>query len=112
MRVALKSLSEIIAEANDLFYEKNNHIDTVIGIMDKVLRQQGMNADAITVDCIPLNKKIVFLLHDEKSQQVDIAFGNKAGDINSTLQIQMSELSTHKVVTFMVEYFNNSSTED
>ncbi|WP_022941484.1 hypothetical protein [Psychromonas hadalis] len=105
MRQQLKALSEIVAQANDLFYEKNKTHDTVIGIMDKSLRKQGMNADAISVDCIPLNKKIVFLLHDEKPKLVDIAFGNKEGDISTSSQLQLDTLSVNCVVEFMNDYF-------
>lgn len=105
MKEPLKSLSEIIAQANDLFYQKNKRLDTVIGIMDKTLRQQGMRADAISVECIPLNKKIVFLVHDKHPQQVDIAFGNKEGDISASSQHTLTDLSVTKVVEFMIDYF-------
>lgn len=105
MKPTLKLVSEMIAQANDLFTEKHTSIDTVIGIMDKVLRQQGMNADAISVDCIPKNKKIVFLLHDEKADQVDIAFGNKAGDISSTLQAPLNTLKVADITEYMENYF-------
>jgi len=105
MKQPLKSLSDTIAQANDIFYERNSTFDTVIGIMDKTLRKQGMNADAISVDCIPLNKKIVFLVHDDKPQQVDIAFGNKAGEISSTAQLALAELTIEQSVEFMVDYF-------
>lgn len=107
MKEPIKLLSDIIAEANDLFYEQNSDIDTVIGIMDKALRNQGMNADAISIDCIPLNKKIVFLIHDSKPSQVDIAFGNKAGDISATKQLLLEELTVKSVVEFMVNYFTH-----
>ncbi|PKG37699.1 hypothetical protein [Psychromonas sp. Urea-02u-13] len=106
MREPLKLLSERVAVANDLFYEKNKSTDTVIGIMDKTLRQQGMNAEAISVDCIPLNKKIVFLLHDDKPDHVDIAFGNKAGDISASSQHVLKDLSVEHIVAFMVDYFS------
>lgn len=109
MRQPLKSLSDTIAQSNDIFYQKNSHVDTIIGIMDKTLRLQGMNADAITIDCIPLNKKIVFLVYDEKPLQVDIAFGNKAGDISSTQQLLLSELTVAKTVEFMQHYFTIDS---
>jgi hypothetical protein len=108
MRESLKKLSEIIAEANDLFYERNKTIDTVIGIMDKTLRKQGMEADAISIECIPLNKKIVFLLHDKKPKYVDIAFGNKAGDICSSSEYVLNELSVSSIVEFMIDYFKEN----
>ena len=73
--------------------------------MDKTLRQQGMQADAISIECIPLNKKMVFLLHDKNPQQVDIAFGNKAGDINSSTYQSINALSVNRVVEYMSEYF-------
>jgi hypothetical protein len=106
MRETMKLLSERIALANDLFYEKNKSTDTVIGIMDKTLRKQGMNAEAISVDCITLNKKIVFLLHDEKPDHVDIAFGNKAGDISASSRHLLKDLSIERIVEFMVDYFS------
>lgn len=112
MKPSLKKLSEVIAQGNDLFYEKSSSIDTVIGIMDKSLRQQGMNADAISIDCIPLNKKIVFLIHDIKPQQVDIAFGNKTGDIDATLQLKLTDLTSVKIVELMQNYFNELNTND
>lgn len=108
MKPSLKLLSEIIAQGNDLFYSKNSTVDTVIGIMDKSLRQQGMSADAISVDCIPLNKKIVFLIHDEAPEQVNIAFGNKVGDIDSTEQLTLTELTVDTIVEFMQSYFSTS----
>lgn len=105
MTPQIKALSEIIAQANDLFYEENKKYDTVIGIMDKVLRTQGMNADAISIDCIPLNKKIVFLIHDDKPHLVDIAFGNKSGEITSSLQPQLTEVTVSQVVEYLNQFF-------
>lgn len=105
MKEPLKSFSDVIAQANDKFYETNKSTDTVIGILDKSLRKQGMNADAISIDCVPLNKKIVFLLHDAKPDLVDIALGNKAGDISSSSQQKRSQLTVDKVLEYMENYF-------
>ena len=74
-------LAEIVAKANDMFYSKHAQIDTLMGIMDKTLRKQGMRADAITLDCVSADKKIVLLIHDDTPDVVSVAFGNKAGDI-------------------------------
>lgn len=84
MNTKLRELSENIAKANDLFIAKHPTIGTTIGIMDKVLRKQGMASDAVTIECLSSNIKIVFLLHDAKPNSVEVAFGNKAGDINSS----------------------------
>ncbi|WP_320821694.1 hypothetical protein [Reinekea sp.] len=103
MKTTLKNLSEIVASASDLFYTKFENVNTVMGIMDKNLRNQGIKADAITIDCIERDKKIVMLIHDDKPSVVSIAFGNKAGDIHSSAEYAMSEISAAVVVGIMEE---------
>jgi hypothetical protein len=105
MKTALHNLSEIAAKANDLFFNKFDEVDTVMGIMDKTLRKQGMKADAITIDCIAMNKKIVILIHDEKPDFVDIALGNKAGDIHSSAEHKISDLSADVILKIMAANF-------
>jgi hypothetical protein len=105
MKSTLNNVAEIVAKANDQFYSQFNTIDTLMGIMDKNLRKQGMKADAITIECIALDKKIVILIHDEKPDSVDIALGNKAGDIFSSSQYQLTELSEDIMLKIMIENF-------
>ena len=105
MKAVLKNLSEVAARANDLFYNKFSHIDTVMGIMDKGLRNQGIKADAITVDCIALNKKIVILLHDDKPKVVSIALGNKEGDIFSSTEYPLNDITEVFLLDVMQENF-------
>lgn len=101
MKNKLNKLSEIVARANDLFYNKHNNIDTLMGIMDKTLRKQGMQADAITIDCVSLDKKIVLLLHDSKPEHVEIALGNKAGAIYSSQEYQLTKISEPVILGIM-----------
>lgn len=105
MNSKLNKLSEIVAKANDLFYSKYENVDTLMGIMDKTLRNQGMKADAITIDCIALDKKIVILIHDDKPDTVNIALGNKRGDIHSSSEYQLIEISEETVLEIMKENF-------
>jgi hypothetical protein len=105
MNSTLKKLSETIAEANDVFDARYKDIDTVLGIMDQALRKQGINADAVTIDCLRLNKKIVFLLHDDKPDIVDITFGNKEGDIQSSSEYDLNQISVEKVIRIMEDNF-------
>tara|TARA_R110002050_G_scaffold9504_1_gene32946 strand:- start:90235 stop:90558 length:324 start_codon:yes stop_codon:yes gene_type:complete len=105
MNNTLKKLSEIIAEANDVFEARHKTIGTILGILDQALRKQGINADAVTVDCIPLNKKIVFLLHDDKPESVNIALGNKEGEIHSSSAVDLNTVSVARVVSIMEDNF-------
>ena len=84
-----------------MFYSKFDHIDTLMGIMDKTLRNQGMKADAITIDCVALDKKIVILIHDDKPDFVSIALGNKEGEIYSSSEYELAKISEAAIVGIM-----------
>ncbi len=105
MKSELKKISEIVAQANDLFYEKNKNISTSIGIMDKVLRKQGMAADAVTIEAISFNQKIVLLMHDQRQNIVEVAIGNSAGDIETSTDYPIENITTTKIVELMTTYF-------
>jgi hypothetical protein len=105
MNEKLKNLSEIVAKANDLFYSKFDKIDTIMGIMDKKLRQQGMKADAITIDCIAKDKKIVLLIHDSEPNIVGVALGNRVGDIYSSSEVELSTITVAAMVEIMTANF-------
>ena len=109
MKSTLKDLSEVVAKANDSFYDKFKKLDPVMGIMDKALRNQGVKADAITIDCVTLDKKIVFLLHDDKPGVVGVALGNKDGDIYSSSEHAISEITETFIMEIMEENFVNLS---
>lgn len=109
MNTKLKDLSEIVAKANDVYFSLHKSHDTVMGIMDKTLRQQGMKADAITIDCVALDKKIVFLLHDEKPDRVDIALGNKNGDIFSSTEYELKNVNESVVVSILEDTLLNAN---
>ncbi|WP_057831043.1 hypothetical protein [Colwellia sp. TT2012] len=107
MKESLTQLSDIVATANDLFYDRNKKVDTLMGIMDKTLRKQGMNADAITIDCITMDKKIVLVLHDSKPDTVDIAFGDKAGVVHSSAEHVLKDVSVKQILAMMEINFLN-----
>ena len=105
MKPTLKQLSEIIAEANDAFFAIHDHINTIVGIMDQSLRKQGMNADAVTIDCPSTKEKLVFVLHDIKPTMVDIALGNNEGDITSSYEQPLVDITVDWIVTLMKNHF-------
>ncbi len=105
MKSALKDLSEIVAKANDLLYAKFENIDTLMGIIDQSLRKQGIKADAVTVDCVAADRKLLILVHDDKPDSITIVSGNKAGDIYSKDEYAMHEISEDFFVNIMEKNF-------
>lgn len=108
MNQLLHQLAEIIATANDNFFNKYKNTDTLMGLIDKALRQQGMAADAVTIDCPAADKKIVFVIYDNQPDMVEVAFGNKAGDISSSKQYPRAEITDELVIALMEQYFINA----
>jgi orotate phosphoribosyltransferase-like protein len=104
MRSILKSVSEVIAKANDAFYAKHHSADSVMGIMDNGLRKQGIPADAITLECVALDKKMVFLLHDASPNTISVAVGNKAGDIHSSSEHPIAGFTSASVVRLLEQH--------
>ncbi|MDB9743926.1 hypothetical protein OAA91_00195 [Fibrobacterales bacterium] len=105
MKISLKEMSEIVAQASDLFIEKHKDIGTAMGIIDQALRKQGIPADGVTIDCLVQKKKIVFFLHDSKPDSVEIALGNKEGDIFSSKQYLRKDLDANKILEILEESF-------
>jgi hypothetical protein len=105
MKPSLTRISEVVAKANDQFDTGHHSVDTVLGIIDKTLRKQGLNADAVSIDCIPLKKKIIFLLHDDIPDKVSITLGSKSGEIFSTSDCLLAEITVAKVQDLMEEFF-------
>ena len=105
MNSKLQDLSELVARANDLFFSKFENVGTLMGIMDKTLRKQGMNADAVTIDCVSLNKKIVLLIHDDKPDIISIALGNKEGEVFSSSEFELVKVTEAVVVEIMEANF-------
>ncbi len=64
-----------------------------------------MKADAITIDCIALDTKIVILIHDDKPDGVNIALGNKDGDIYSSSEYELVKKPETIIVVIMEANF-------
>lgn len=105
MTPKLSAFAEVVAKANDKFMDEHKLVDTLMGIIDKALRNQGVSADAITIDAVELDKKIVFLLPDATPDSVEVALGNRLGDIDKKFQFVLEELDIATVIKVFESYF-------
>ena len=109
MTPILKNLSEIVACANDALYAQHQNVSTVMGIIDQSLRKQGLAADAITVDCLALDRKIVIFIRDDRPDSVDVALGNRAGDIHACVSHPTEQLTEAFMLQLMRDKFVTAS---
>ncbi len=105
MNKKLTDVAEIVAQANDLFLAKYSKVHTSIGIMDKALRKQGTNADAVTIDCIASSKRIVLLLPDATPNQINFAIGDDNNDLQSSAQLELNALTINWLFALMEANF-------
>ena len=61
----LKRLSELASDAHARLQKECADINPVVGIR-RGMRDNGIPADAMTIDCLASGKRIVLVLHDHK----------------------------------------------
>lgn len=105
MKPNTQKLYEITVQANDLFIQKNTGISTSVGLMDKALRNKGINADAVTVDAIASKNRLIFVLLDTNTEAVGIGLGNIVEDnINLVDEIALNVLNPKMATELLVKY--------
>lgn len=75
MKPNTQTLYELIVQGNDLFTQ-TSAVNTSVGLMDKALRNKGINADAVMVDEITSKNRLIFVLLDADTDTVGIGLGN------------------------------------
>ena len=102
MKATTKSLYEISAMANDLLAEKYPNAHTSVGLMDKVLRKKGIPADAVTIDNVDNNIRVILILIDNQEDTVGIGVGNTlSDDMNVLSQRPLNALTANDVFAIL-----------
>lgn len=99
------ALSDIAALAQAKIQQDYDQLDPVINIRHG-LRNSGFPADAMTIDCLRSQKRIILILHDERPNQIDYQFSYIHEDPADTFQtLPVSELTEQQFYQWIVEYF-------
>lgn len=59
----LKALSDMASDAHARIQQTHEHINPVIGVR-RGMRDIGIPADAMTIDCLRTRRRIMLILHD------------------------------------------------
>ena len=103
---ALEALSDMITEAHTRIQQAYEHINPVVGVR-RGMRDVGIPADAMTIDCLQTRGRIVLILHDEQPGVLLYQFGSIDEDAGEDFQrMDLAEVSAETLFTWMQDYFS------
>lgn len=106
MTERFKRVSEWVAQAGDTYITQNENSGLTMGVIDQFLRKQGLSADAVSLEIAKKNIKLVILIPDELDHPIEIISGNKQGDVYSSFQESMKNLSEQRFLEILRAEFS------
>lgn len=101
----LELLSDAVSDAHARIQASHEHINPVVEVRRK-MRDAGIPADVLTIDCHRTARRIMLILHDGQPGQLLYQFITIEQEVGDDFQsIALSELDTGKLVQWMEEYF-------
>ncbi|MDF1629251.1 MAG: hypothetical protein P1U78_05570 [Alcanivoracaceae bacterium] len=101
----LKTVSDLITEAHARIQQQYADINPVVGVR-RGMREKGIPADALTIDCLRTGKRIVLILHDQQPGELIYQFTLKDEDTDAPYQqLSMSNLGADLLYEWMRDYF-------
>ena len=102
----LIQLADYASEAHVRIQQDFGDINPVIGV-SRQMRQQGIPADAMTIDCLRSGKRILIILHDASPTLLNFQFCRRDQDPSNRYEsINFSDLSTQTLYDWMSRYFS------
>ena len=106
----LKILCDLTTEAHTRIQQDFADINPVVGVSQK-MRDIGVPADAMTIDCLKTGKRIIIILHDQDPEIVNYQFCFKDKDPGDVFeQLPFSDLNTQKLYDWIKDYFSTTTT--
>ena len=102
---ALKTLSEIATEAHTRIQESSD-INPVVGVR-RGMRDSGIPADAMTIDCLRTGKRILLILHDKQPGMLLYQFTEINDEAGSGLQqMPFDQLRAETLAEWIQKHFS------
>ncbi len=101
----LKTLSDLISEAHARIQAAHEHINPVVEVRQG-MRDSGIPADVITLDCLRTQRRITLVLHDQQAGTVLYQFVTREEEVSGEFkQIDLAELGSDTLFEWMQDYF-------
>ncbi|GAA5317471.1 MAG: hypothetical protein AseanaTS_26760 [Candidatus Pelagadaptatus aseana] len=104
-------LADLTQQAHTKIQQDFSTIDPVVGI-SRSMRQSGIPADAMTIDCLKSGKRIIIIVHDEQPDILRYQFSYKASDPGSDFEVvELQDVSAQTLYDWMSDYFSQRTSD-
>lgn len=109
---ALKTLSDQASEAHARIQQAHAHINPVVAVR-RGMRDSGIPADAMTIDCLRTRRRIMLILHDAEPGMLLYQFVTMDAEVDDSFQrVALSEVGAGTLFDWMQDYFSTDAPED
>ncbi|MFL0809419.1 MAG: hypothetical protein K6L76_03295 [Agarilytica sp.] len=100
----MQKLCDFATEAHTRFQQEIADIDPIVGV-NQGMRNNGIPADAMTIDCLKNGKRIILILHDDQPDSISYQFSWHDKDPASHFsKIPFDDLSGELILEWMKDY--------
>jgi len=106
MNKAITSIYELVTQAHANIQQDYSDIDPVVSVNTQ-MRNRGVPADVMTIDCLKTGKRILMIFHDVQPEVVSYQFCFKDKDPFEAFEsIALAQLTTKQLYDWMVLNFS------
>lgn len=100
----LKQLCNIVTDAHTRFQQDVADIDPIVGV-NQSMRKSGIPADAMTIDCLKNQKRILLILHDDQPDSISYQFSWRNKDPSDDfMEMPFDDLAADLILGWMKNY--------
>ncbi|MDK8463552.1 hypothetical protein [Marinobacter sp. SS13-12] len=101
----LKALSDMASDAHARIQAAHQHINPVVEVR-RSMRDAGIPADVMTIDCLRTRRRITLILHDEQPGALLYQFVTIDDEVgNDFKQVALSDVDTTTLFDWIQDYF-------
>jgi hypothetical protein len=101
----LKSLSDMASDAHARIQATHEHINPVVEVR-RGMRDAGIPADVMTLDCLRTRRRITLILHDEQPGVLLYQFVTIEDEVGDNFQsMALADISSGTLFDWMQNYF-------
>lgn len=102
---SLKTLADLTSDAHARIQAAHEHINPVIEVR-RSMRDAGIPADVMTIDCLRSRRRITLVLHDQQPGTLLYQFITIDDEVgNEFQQLALTDVTTTTLFDWMQDYF-------